>query len=196
MKNVGYLFALIFITLLFYTCSPSKVDILENTHGEEGYFLETPDTSWRQELFPFPIRFAQDINHDGVEDARFPVGWEVRDSSTFWSYVFAWKINRATALSKSELEADLQLYFNGLMGKEDSSATLNQKQDSRYTGQVKTYDSFFDKKPMTLNVIIKQKYCEEDQSLIVFFQFSPRGFNDTVWKKLDEVEVGIHTCKF
>ena len=61
-----------------------SLNFLSGQKNEDLFFLET-DTSWRKELFTFPIRFADNIKYAGVEDARFPVGWEDQKSDHFCS---------------------------------------------------------------------------------------------------------------
>ncbi len=156
---------------------------------EHLFFLET-DTTWRQEQFIFPIQHARDIDYEGVEDARFPVGWEEQDSPNFWSYVFAWDIEHDGALTATEMEVDLQKYFKGLMRGNETSVEISKKNTTdnktHFTGAVKTFDNFFTKKPMTLHVEVDQIYCKEKKKSIILFRFSPKEFGHKVWKKLAE----------
>lgn len=191
------------VTIIFLSCSI----FLFGQEQEEGFFLET-DTTWRKEIFHFPIRFAQNINYEGIEDARFPIGWEKKDSPNFWSYAFAWKIATKGELAENELEADLQKYFDGLMGigvnkneellLQSTTAVFlkkeNTKNTSRYIGKIKTIDSFFTKKPMTLNVLVDKYYCDEKKKAIILFRFSPKEFGDDVWHIFDEVKVPANVC--
>lgn len=172
------------IILLFF-CSTSLL-ALEQEHL---LFLET-DTTWRKELFIFPIQHARDIDYKGVEDARFPEGWEDQKSHEFWSYVFAWDIEHEGEITAKEMEADLQKYFSGLMRGKETSVQISKKTNTdntnQYSGAVKTVDNFFTKKPMTLNVLAEQIYCKEKKKAIILFKFSPKEFGHKVWKKLEE----------
>ena len=96
MKNI------LTITLLLF-CS----NFLLGQENEHLYFLET-DTTWRKEMFLFPINFAPDIDYKGIEDARFPEGWEKLDSPNFWSYAFAWNLENSGDITESDLEVNLQ----------------------------------------------------------------------------------------
>ena len=60
---------------------------------------------------------------------------------------------------------------------------------AKYSGAVKTTDAFFTKEPMTLNVRIESKYCEEKKKSILLFRFSPKEFGHQVWQKLGEVKL-------
>lgn len=183
MKNIS-------TTILLFFCST----FLFGQVQEHLFFLET-DTTWRQEQFIFPIQHARDIEYQGVEDARFPVGWEEQDSPNFWSYVFAWDIESDRALKANNLEVDLQKYFEGLMRGKETSVEISLKNTTdnktHFTGFVKTIDNFFTKKTMTLHVIADQIYCKEKKKCIILFKFSPKEFGHQVWKKLEEPKLPI-----
>ncbi|MFK8008233.1 MAG: serine hydrolase [Saprospiraceae bacterium] len=177
-KNISTIFLLFFCSTFLF----AQVQ-------EHLFFLET-DTTWRKEQFIFPIQHARDIDYQGVEDARFPVGWEEQDSPNFWSYVFAWDIENDGAITAPELEVDLQKYFKGLMRGKETSVKISQKTSSdnrtQFTGAVKTVDNFFTKKTMTLHVKADQIYCKEKKKNIILFKFSPKEFSHQVWKTLEE----------
>ena len=178
MKNISTI-------ILFFFCST----FLLGQEKDHLFFLET-DTTWRQEQFIFPIQHARDIDYKGVEDARFPVGWEDQDSPNFWSYVFAWDIEHDGEITPTELETDLQKYFSGLMRGKETNVQISKKNTidnkTHYIGAVKTIDNFFTKEPMTLHVQADQIYCEEKKKSILLFKFSPKEFGHKVWKKLEE----------
>ena len=44
------------------------------------------DSTWGQEIFPFPINFAKGINYTGIAEVRFPPkGWIHPEHPFFWS---------------------------------------------------------------------------------------------------------------
>lgn len=190
------------IIILFYS-------LLSFSQEHESFFFLETDTTWRKEIFHFPINFAPDIDYEGVEDARFPVGWEKTDSPNFWSYAFAWNINAKTELTEKELELNLQKYFDGLMGVKDKMGKVegvqntialflkkdHEERNSTYAGKVNTFDAFFHKKLMTLNVLVNQYYCEQKNKYIILFKFSPQDFGNDVWNKLEEVKLPMDFCK-
>jgi hypothetical protein len=182
--------------ILFLSCSV----LLFAQENEHLFFLET-DSTWRKEMFVFPINFAPDINYEGREDARFPEGWEEQDSPNFWSYAFAWNVEHSEEITESKLEADLQKYFNGLMRWKETTVQIDRKEEKdnkiSYTGAVKTRDAFFTKEPMTLNVKREKIYCEEEKKSVILFRFSPSEFGDPVWQKLKEVKLpnNIASCE-
>jgi CubicO group peptidase (beta-lactamase class C family) len=184
MKNI-----FIITSLLFYST------LLQSQENEHLFFLET-DTSWRKEMFVFPINFAPDIDYQGIEDARFPRGWENQDSPNFWSYAYAWNLENSGDITEADLEAGLQKYFVGLMGWKETSVQLSTTNSTLFTGVVKTMDAFFTKEPMDLNVLIEKTFCEEKNKSIILFRFSPKGFEANVWNKLKEVKLPltVATC--
>ena len=94
--------------LLLFFC------ILSYSQEEESLEVFTTDSTWVKEIIKFPISFAQDIKYEGFEDLRFPQGWSNQESPNFWSYVWAWSINGIEKPSESDLEKNVQLYFDGL----------------------------------------------------------------------------------
>lgn len=176
-----------------------------------GQELEHPDIlvtndNWGKELFQFPIRFAKEIQYTGMEEARFPKGWGDSTSTEFWTYAFAWEIETEKALIEADFEINLQYYFDGLLGlnfdrKEKVTQTnanfINKEVSnniSRYAGKIKTFDTRFTQKPMTLHVQALSHFCEKEKQSIVLFKFSPKPFEHAVWKKLDGVKIKDGFC--
>ena len=177
--------------------------------GQEGSIdLLTADTTWGQEVFPFPIGFAQEIDYEGVEDVRFPPAWGKQDSDEFWSYVFVWSIDLDEDITEQELERDLQIYFNGLMsgraGKDRDSITQNtlalfleeEGSDDRSTfkGKINMFEGFYTKKPITLQVQVEQYRCVPEKKSFILFRFSPQAFDHAVWRKLAAVKLRADVC--
>jgi C-terminal processing protease CtpA/Prc len=171
-----------------------------------SYFLEA-NPEWSKELFQIPLNFAPDVSLRGIEDARFTPGWREKEGDTFWSYVFGWNVNHTQPLSIDEMSRNLELYFNGLMrvkerGKEygmtESKASFIEIESTtntlKYTGQIKTLDGFFERKPMTFNVKVEQQFCEEIQRAVLIFRFSPQSFDSDVWNKLETVKFPQNIC--
>jgi len=175
---------------------------------EDPGVLDT-DSSWKKEIFHFPLNFAKEINYTGIEDARFPTGWGNKDSVAFWSYAFAWHINLGATLTERELESNLQIYFDGLMRavNSDKEAILEStialfikkgpaSDTPRFVGKIRVFDAFFTKKPMILNVLVDRYFCKQEKNHILLFRFSPREFESEIWKKLKEVKLRANSCTF
>lgn len=165
------------------------------------------DSTWGKEIFPFPIRFAQNINYEGVEEARFPPeGWSDENHQNFWSYAFAWDINLNRKITENELALDLEKYFDGLVGVDvvkelenyKASALFIEIEDtdtsSLFKGKIKTYDRFTTNKPITLYVLVESHYCKKEERSVILFRFSPKGFTHAVWKILETVTLKEPFC--
>ncbi len=175
--------------------------------GQEEEHLEVfkTDSTWIKEIIKFPIGFAQDINYEGFEDLRFPQGWSKEDSPNFWSYVWAWSINGKKEIRLNDLEKNTQLYFDGLLGLDfykiddkpvrKTNAVFLKKENSLYVGKIKTHDTRYTKNPMTLNVLVESRYCEQTNKTIIVFRYSPKPFEDNVWNTLKEVKLLDNVCE-
>lgn len=175
--------------------------------AQEEQHLEVfeTDSTWIKEIIQFPIGFALDIKYEGYEDLRFPKGWSKKESPNFWSYVWAWNIKGTKKVNVNELETNIQYYFDGLLGLDfykiddkplrKTNAVFIQKNETEFTGKVKTHDTRYTKKPMTLNVIVKTYHCKEESKTIIHFKFSPKPFDDPVWNTLSEVELKNNFCE-
>jgi len=167
----------VFIILLLLFC------ILSYSQEEEKENLEVfaTDSTWITEIIKFPIGFAQDIKYEGFEDLRFPQGWSKQESQNFWSYVWAWSIHNKETFTVSEIEKNIQFYFDGLLGldfykidgklQQKTNAVFIEKSTSQFIGKVKTVDTRYTKKPMTLHVQAESHYCEQTNKAIIVFRF-------------------------
>lgn len=169
--------------------------------------LEMEET-WGMEIFHFPLRFAKEINYTGIEEARFPPkGWADTTSNYFWTYLFAWEINIDSELTVEELEADLILYYDGLMNSMDRDETIDsnittaalQKQNTvngtQFIGKVKTFDAFTTHQSIVLNIIIDYNYCKQEKTTQLLFMLSPEPFESDVWTELKTAKFRKEICK-
>lgn len=175
------------------------------TFGQETeniHFLKA-DSTWVKEIINFPLSFAPDIPFEGYEDIRFSPDWSKKDSSGFWSYVFAWKINGTINPTEPMLEYYIQSYFDGLMTIGSNSFDENNIQGttavfmkrealdsiSGFRGKVATYDIRYTNKPLNFNVIVEVHSFEKEKKTIILFRLSPKGLDDAIWDKLKEVKI-------
>lgn len=171
------------------------------------YLLRT-DKTWGKEIFTFPLRFAKDINYEGIEEAHFPKGWRNVESNEYWSYVFAWNINLNQELTISQLESDLQLYFDGLATavNKDKNKTPSKaiakiheiealNKVSKFKGSIEIYDAFITNKVLKLNVLVEKHYCDKKKESVVFFRYSPKDFDHEIWKTLHNIKLRDNYCK-
>ncbi|WP_417785483.1 hypothetical protein [Tenacibaculum sp.] len=176
-----------------------------NLYGQETkeVNLINLDSSWEKEIFKFPISFAPSINYQGYEEARFPpIGWSSVHHPNFWSYTFAWSIDKKSQITTNDLETDLQKYFDGLMKVHTSKelkehktvALFIKKERTLFVGKIKTYDRFTTKKPISLNVLVESHFCKKQEKLILLFKFSPKDFTHQTWEMLDRITLVNNYC--
>ena len=190
MKNTFIVIILLLQSLQVFSQDKENLHILE------------ADSTWLKEIIKFPLGFAKEITFEGYEDIRFPEGWSKQDSPNFWSYVFAWNISGNIKPTELMLEHNMQFYFDGLMGIGPNSFNTQSKNGStaifiksknpgnapEYIGKIKTIDTRFTNKAMTLNVRVEVYYCEQKNNTIILFRFSPKAFEDEIWEILDKVK--------
>jgi len=170
--------------------------------------LELLVTDWGKEFFHFPLHFAEEIPYQGVEEVVFPKNWIKPDSSDFWSYVFVWALEDKETVTAKELEDNLTLYFDGLIGGlsrvdtaklTKASVQFQRNEDPTdsvlFTGKLNIFDGFATQEPLTLNARIYSDYCEEKDQLILLFRFSPQAYDHPVWDLLRTVEVRSSVCE-
>ncbi len=155
------------------------------------------DSTWTREVFPFPIHFAPELKYEGYEEAWFPPGWIQPENDAFWSYVFAWKIEKDIVLNDSILEENLKHYFDGLMNVRNKridfeipKTTVHLKNANiGYRGKISLYDAFATQQVLELNVSIELVKKTSAQGTIMIFRFSPKPSHHYVWGKLRELTV-------
>jgi hypothetical protein len=166
------------------------------------------DSLWGKEIFELPTGFAREMTLTGFEDASFPKGWSDPESPAMWSYIFAWSVSEEKMVPAQEIEANLELYFDGLMdvrkdtliaGKTPATALLVENTRTEdlitYTGKVRTFDRFRSNEMMTLQLLMEQYYCEKEKRTIMVFRFSPKGLDHSIWELLNSVPLIKDACK-
>jgi CubicO group peptidase (beta-lactamase class C family) len=189
----------------------NAIQVLEKlgiTIDKNSLYLLKTDESWTKEIFIFPIHFAQGINYEGIEEAQFPPGWRKTESPDYWTYVIAWNVNLDSELTKTRLENELSIYFDGLMDvvNKDKSREVPptiahfQKIEgpntfSKFTGSLEVFDAFITNEVITLNTVVEQYYCQEKKKSIIYFKFSPQDFGDEAWMNLNKIKLRDSYCE-
>lgn len=164
------------------------------------------DENWGTEIFHFPIRFAKEINYEGIEDARFSKEWSDTTRNGFWSYLFGWNINLTTVPTEDELENNLKLYYDGLMNSVNRDESIDPKitvvqlratnpNNHRFIGTVEVFDAFITKKPLVLNIIVDYDYCEAKKTSQILFRISPKSFDNEIWTALESAKFRDEVCE-
>ncbi len=174
----------------------------------EDLYLLLSDSSWTKEILPFPLHFAEELNFKGHEEAQFPKGWRDPESPEYWSYIFAWNIENYTSMSVTELQSKLQIYFDGLMNVVNKNKSIELPKSiaslykseaidriPKYSGTIKTFDSFVKNEMMTLNVTAEIHDCEDLTKSIVLFRFSPQKIGNDIWLELNKLKLRENYCK-
>ncbi|WP_432410698.1 hypothetical protein [Rasiella sp. SM2506] len=175
---------------------------------EKKHLLKA-DTTWTQEIFTFPIGFAQEIPLEGYEEAIFPPGWSKEESPDFWSYIFAWDVKAEAPLTTTHFETYLEYYFDGLMNIRDlkngetilpTNALFIKSQESEntsyFTGKIRLYEGRYTKEMMILHVLATQYYCKTEKKTVVVFRFSPKEFGNPIWDVMNAIPLVAAACKF
>lgn len=161
-------------------------------------------SGWQHETIPFPLGFAPSLPYRGTEELRFAPGFFQSDSSTFWSYAFAWSLENPPLLDASTLSPVLREYFSGLalaVGQDKfpmDPARFRAELESTIeggrailAGRVQSYDAFVTGEPIDLNVEVRLRDCPQAGRPILTFLFSPRPFGDAVWEELRACEADL-----
>jgi hypothetical protein len=171
---------------------------------EEETILSAPD-NWQSEIIPFPLGFAQGIDLVGFEDLRFAPGWNDPKSQEFWTYMFVWYVEMGSPMTENKLTEYFSMYYDGLMGVDDNNQRdtthsnnldktlcLFLKTNEGFVGKMRTYDRFFTKDYITLNIKVKETFCPETNKQIILCDISPKPFENEVWEIFEDVKLKIN----
>ena len=205
--------SILLITLFFFSVVSYGQEAEPGFDGhkwEAPYLLPIPK-DWTIERLLLPPFFAPSIVYKGVEDIRFMPGWGKADSDEYWTYAFLWYLDEEPIVNKDSLERHLRAYYAGLLKiNTDSSKHRDEKPDTvnvklnpakallkelaHFTGTIYMRD-FLSRQPITLNCKIHVRRCSETKKTILFFELSPRIFENTVWRSLDQLWVEFKCLK-
>jgi hypothetical protein len=173
-------------------------------HTATSDIIKAPK-DWSSESFALPPSFATDFAMSGAEEVRFAPGWDNPASAQFWTYTFAWYLDGDARLTRQRLEKLVEDYFSGLtksVGRDNgiapekivaAKAQFATRQSStfqeNFRGTVTLLDVFFTRQQIKLNAEVKGNYCPEIDKHLIVFSFSPKAFQDDVWKAFDNVQV-------
>lgn len=152
------------------------------TTSETPRFGWPVPAGWRSETIPFPLEFAPEIPHRGVEELRFAPGFFEPEAPGYFTYAFAWVVSDESALDMATLARELTTYFRGLMGavgkgKKDLPPLDLDRTEARIgadgRGSVVTFDAFGDGRQIDLEVTVAVQPCGAGKA--VLFTAAPRG---------------------
>jgi hypothetical protein len=155
---------------------------------------------WRSEVIPFPLDFAQDIDHRGVEELRFPPGFFDPSSGEYWSYAFVWRTEDSARLDATALADELTRYFRGLIRAVDDKQKRITAYDAivarvepagaRFSIAAHVFDAFKTAQPIDLAGWAERRACGTGSLWI--FALAPAA--TTIRDRLDTLASSA-TCK-
>ena len=161
-------------------------------------------SGWKHETIPFPLEFAPSLPYHGTEELRFAPGFFQPDSSTFWSYAFAWSLEDPPRFDASTIAEVLRTYFSGLVlavGKEKypmNPARFRVELAPRIeggrtvlAGTIRSYDPFVTGEPIDLNIEARLRECRRAGPPVLTFLLSPKPYGDPVWEELQACEADL-----
>jgi hypothetical protein len=177
--------------------------------ADDGFSWPVP-AGWRKETIPFPLEFAPDLAHKGVEELRFGPGFSRPEEPDYWSYDFVWRLDDESVVDERTLADELTRYFRGLGmsvgGKKygfdpvrfraemTASPAPAGSQASEFRGRIESYDAFATGKPIVLNVEVRRRSCPDGRRRYVSFSISPRAPDAAIWKVLRD-EAAAFRCR-
>ncbi len=112
---------------------------------------------FRSETLGFPLEFAPDVVHRGLEELRFAPGFFEPAAPGYWSYAFAWRTQDPAALDAADLSGELTAYFRGLvdavddkLGVRDAISVTAAAEGARFQLTAHVFDAFKTKLPLEL----------------------------------------------
>ena len=154
----------------------SCVDARAGGPGEKPSFTWPVPEGWKAETIPFPLDFAPDVHHTGVEELRFSPGFANPDAPDNWTYVFAWILEDDATFTETTLAEEMTAYFKGLsiaVGSKkfdfdpkhfaahfQARTAASDPKAREYTGTIETYDCFRTGKPITLHQLVRTIPCQ------------------------------------
>lgn len=173
---------------------------------------------WKSETIPFPLPFAPQLAHRGVEELRFAPGMFDPAAPGYWSYAFVWWLEDRGPQDGAALGAELTAYFQGLL--RDVAASRAAKRPvgttatdldlhairctlrsadaregwQRWTGEAAVLDAFGDGRAVKLRLLVEQRDVPGAGRRAVLVQASPASATAPVWASLEAVAAELRRC--
>jgi hypothetical protein len=134
---------------------------------------------WKSETIPFPLDFAPQLAHRGVEELRFAPGMFDPAAPGYWSYAFVWRTEDAAQLDAAQLGGELVAYFRGLISAVDKTLSVDPVTATatgagpRFELTAHVIDAFKSKQPVDLVGWAERKAC--GSGALWIFVFAPKA---------------------
>ncbi len=194
MKNL-----LVIITVLcsFSSFAQNIKTEIDASNWKAPYKLNTP-IGWSAERLLLISQISQ-----GVEDLRLTPGFNDSKSDEYWTYASLWTLDDDHGTDEEAIEGGLMTYFTNKLNKSIEKNKIpsrkllpvkawvtelnNEKGDLKtYFGSIAMLD-FKQQIPISLNCLVHVRKCSGQNKTFIFYEFSPKSLDDTIWKNLDQL---------
>ena len=167
---------------------------------EDPSLLPKTQEGWRYERLVFPLSFAPDLKYQGFEELRFAPGMFDPQSDTYFTYIFAVRLEGTHKIDSDFVRTFLFKYYRGLceaagadrnppLDLKKISVFVKKGEDQRtgadvFVAEVVMFDAFVTGKPMTLNIEIVAADDPNAKATCLFALASPKPKSHKVWKLL------------
>jgi len=162
--------------------------------------------SWRVERVNFPLPWSPQISYRGLEDLAFAPEFDDTSSPYYHSYLFFWWLEGTVAVTPSQLQSDLSVYFRGLCEQRGRNyhftpdlsqvsvsyhpdphgpASFGGSPAQSFRGVVKFYDTHG--KVITLQSEVVAAACPQSSHTAVFFGQSQESGDAAIWRRMDAI---------
>ena len=186
--------------------------LLLSAQDPPPYSLSAPQ-GWGRERMEFPLGFAKDLDHKGVEELRFAPGMFKAEAADYFSYAFMMWLDGTVSFEPQALEKDLTKYYKGLCASVAASRKLEldltrisvkverQEKKGRLGGEeadvcharIDWYDPFVTGKPLTLHLELWSRRADGGKRSCLFAIASPKEKSAAIWTALRKIQEDF-TC--
>jgi hypothetical protein len=191
MKLLRLIPSLYIFAIVLAACTSTPKPQAKNLNVQNSTDAVQPADNWRGEDMSLPAPFAPKMSVSGELKVRFHPKWREFAQPEGFSYVFHWLVS--SPLSKTELERELAIYFDGLMSEVAKSRNLAQGRASTVTlkmtevgtwqGQISTWNAFSRAEPLQLNLEVQSDQCKDGRAHNTF-ALSQLPFSESIWSEL------------
>jgi len=169
-------------------------------------FRYTIRGDWRTERFHFPLQWSPQISYGGLEDLAFAPDFDDTASPHYHTYMFWWWLEGRVAVTPSQLESDLKVYFRGLCeerGRNNhftpdlsqvsvsyhaeprGASSLGGSPAQSFRGVLRFYDTHG--KVITLESEVVSAFCPQSNHTALFFGQTQEPREAAIWGQLDAI---------
>lgn len=195
---------------MFATCFSLVLLAVQAEQNAKPELLQGAPRGWRFERIDFPLPFAKDVASRGFEELRFAPGMYDAKSETYFTYVFAMKIEDEATVDAAYLDTMLERYYRGLCAAvaKDKDFEIDAKKISaevaeehfeaprsrHFRAKLQSYDPFVTGKPLTLHLeILVVQQSPSDHRL--FAAVAPKPTDDPIWRRLRALKKVFHASQ-